>query len=88
MGIAQRHIRIPFIQKPRCKKIPNPLQMNTLAVGDWIHANRIQKNLTLGHLAEKMGIARALVRVWENGTEEPDKKQLEIMVKIFGIACH
>jgi transcriptional regulator with XRE-family HTH domain len=59
--------------------------MNTLAIGDWIQARRIEKNLTLGHLADKMGIARTLVRAWEEGTEEPDKKQSEILAKIFGI---
>ncbi len=47
--------------------------------------NGLRKNLTPGHLAEKMGIAATLVRAWEKGVEEPDKKQLEIMAKIFGI---
>ena len=86
MGIAQRHIRIPFTQKPRGQKPPNPLQVNILAIGGWIQAKRIEKNLTPGHLAERMAIARSLVRAWEEGTEGPDKKQLEIMAKIFGIS--
>ena len=84
MGIAQRHIRIPFLQKLRGQKSPNPLQTNALPIGDWIQAKRIEKNLTPGHLAEKMGIATALVRAWEKGAAEPDKTQLEIMAKIFG----
>jgi transcriptional regulator with XRE-family HTH domain len=59
--------------------------MNALAVSSWIQVRRIEKNMTLGHLAEKMGIARTLVRAWEEGTEKPDKKQLEIIAKIFRI---
>ena len=59
--------------------------MNILAIGYRIEARRIEKNLTPGHLAEKMGIATTLVRAWEEGVEEPDKKHLEIMAKIFGI---
>jgi DNA-binding transcriptional regulator YiaG len=84
LGIAQRHIRIPFHQKSRGQKHPNPLQMNELPISEWIQIKRIKKNLTPGHLAEKMGIASALVRAWEKGVEEPDKTQLEIMAKIFG----
>ncbi len=86
LGIAHRHIRIPFTQKLRARKYHNLLKMNMLTVGDWIQSRQTEKNLTLGHFAEKMGIARTLVRAWEEGTEEPDKKQLEIMAKIFGIA--
>jgi DNA-binding transcriptional regulator YiaG len=85
LGIAQRHIRIPFVQKSRGQKSPNPLQTNPLATGDWIQAQRIGKNLTLGHLAGKMGIATALVRAWESGATEPDKRQLEILTGIFGM---
>jgi transcriptional regulator with XRE-family HTH domain len=57
--------------------------MNPLGIGSLIQAKRIEKNMTLGQLAEKMGIARTLVRAWEEGTKEPDKKHLEIMSNIF-----
>jgi transcriptional regulator with XRE-family HTH domain len=59
--------------------------MKTLPIAYWIQARRIEKNMTLGHLAEKMGIARTLVRALEEGSKEPDQKHLEIMAKIFGI---
>jgi DNA-binding transcriptional regulator YiaG len=63
---------------------PNPLRRNILAIGDWIRAGRIEKNLFPGHLAKKMGIATTLVRAWEAGAEEPDPKHLEIMATILG----
>jgi DNA-binding transcriptional regulator YiaG len=84
LGIAQRHVCIPFIQKSKDQNPHNPLQTNILSTGAWIQAKRIEKNLTPGHLAEKMGIASALVRAWEKGAAEPEKTQLEILVGIFG----
>jgi len=36
----------------------------------------MEKNLSPGHLAAKMGIATALIRSWENGTSRPDNQQL------------
>ena len=45
----------------------------------------MEKNLTPGHLAAKMGIATALVRSWESGGSQPDSKQLQDLAKMFGV---
>jgi transcriptional regulator with XRE-family HTH domain len=58
---------------PRIKKL-----------ADWIQVKRQEKNFTPGHLAAKMGIASALVSSWEDGTAQPDKRQLEILANVLG----
>ena len=44
----------------------------------------MKKNLTPGHLAAKMGIATALVHSWEDGTTQPDNRQMEVLVNLLG----
>jgi ribosome-binding protein aMBF1 (putative translation factor) len=44
----------------------------------------MEKKLTPGHLALKMGIATALVRSWEDSTAEPDNRQLEVLASLLG----
>jgi ribosome-binding protein aMBF1 (putative translation factor) len=53
-------------------------------IGDIIQVKRMEKNLTPGHLAAKMGIATNLVRSWENGTSRPDNRQLEVLASLLG----
>jgi transcriptional regulator with XRE-family HTH domain len=52
-------------------------------IGDLIRVKRRERNLTRYHLAIKMGIATALVRSWENGTSQPDNRQLEFLAKFL-----
>jgi ribosome-binding protein aMBF1 (putative translation factor) len=84
LGIAQRQIHTEFSQKQGRKNRHNPLPINIETVGDWIKVKRIQKNLTSGHVAAKMGIAQSVVRSWERGASQPDKWQLEVLRDIFG----
>jgi transcriptional regulator with XRE-family HTH domain len=51
--------------------------VNTKTIADWIKVKRMEKNLTPHHLAAKMGIATSLVRSWEDGSSQPDCKQLQ-----------
>jgi ribosome-binding protein aMBF1 (putative translation factor) len=44
----------------------------------------MEKNLTPGHLAAKMGIATCLVHSWENGAVQPDNRQLEVLASLLG----
>jgi DNA-binding transcriptional regulator YiaG len=44
----------------------------------------MQKNLTPGHVAAKMGVATALARSWEDGTTQPDNRQLEVLANLLG----
>jgi DNA-binding transcriptional regulator YiaG len=52
-------------------------------VGDWICAGRAAHNLARHHVAEKMGIASALVAAWEKGAEQPSGRQVEILRELF-----
>ena len=84
LGIAQRQIRVEFSHILRKQKQDKPLPESIKTLGDWILVKRIEKNLTLGHLAAKMGIASVLVRSWEDGTHKPDSRQLEFLESFLG----
>ncbi|HXR46648.1 MAG TPA: helix-turn-helix transcriptional regulator [Candidatus Limnocylindrales bacterium] len=62
-----------------------PLPASIKTLGDLIHVKRMEKNLTSGHLAAKMGITAILVRSWEDGTKRPDNRQLEVLVRLLGL---
>jgi len=84
LGIAQRQVFIKFSQKTRKQNNAKPLPANIKTIGDWIQVKRVEKNLTPGHLAAKMGIATSLVRSWEDGTSQPDSRQLKVLTSLLG----
>jgi DNA-binding transcriptional regulator YiaG len=55
------------------------LSINIETIGDWLRAKRIEKNLTPGHMAVKMGNAQSLVRSWECVAKEPNQQQLVVL---------
>jgi len=83
LGIAQRRIRINYaqtsIQQQRSKSLPASIK----TVGDWIQAKRMEKYLTPGHMAAKMGITTALIRSSEDGTGRPDNRQLKVLASLL-----
>jgi DNA-binding transcriptional regulator YiaG len=83
LGIAQRQIRIKFSHKLRKCQRSKPLPTSIQTLGDWIQVKRQEKKLTPSHVAAKMGIATALVCSWENGTTQPDDRQLEILANLL-----
>jgi ribosome-binding protein aMBF1 (putative translation factor) len=87
LGIAQRTIRVSrsYIstnRKPR-KSLPKSVQ----TLGDLIQIKRYEKRFTLWRLAQKMGIATATVRAWENGNIELDFQEIRLLMKYldFGV---
>ena len=84
LGIAQRQIRIKFSHKLRKLNHAKPLPESIKTVAEWIQVKRQEQNLTHSHLAVKMGIATALVRSWEDGTIQPDNRQLEVLANLLG----
>jgi ribosome-binding protein aMBF1 (putative translation factor) len=84
LGIAQRTITTKYAAKSKSQTRLKPLVENAKTVGDWIKAQREQKNLNPGNVASKMGIAQALVLAWENNTSEPDKQQWAGLARTFG----
>jgi ribosome-binding protein aMBF1 (putative translation factor) len=85
LGIAQRQVSIKFSPKTRKQKNAKPLPASIKTIGDLIQVKRMEKNLTPGHLAAKMGIATALVRSWEDGTGQPDNRQLKVLAGLLGV---
>ena len=62
LGIAQRQIRLKYAQNSRKQQRSKPLPASIQTLGDLIQVKRMEKNLSPGHLAAKMGIATALIR--------------------------
>jgi DNA-binding transcriptional regulator YiaG len=79
LAFAQRQIRIKYVQKLRKQQRSKSLPVSIKTVGDWIQVKRQEKNLSPCHLAAKMGVATALICSWENGTAQPDNRQLELI---------
>ena len=85
LGIAQRSISVKYAQNSRNRNQAKPLSVNIKTIADWIKVKRMEKNLTPHHLAAKMGIATALVRSWEDGSSQPDSKQLQDLANNLGL---
>jgi DNA-binding transcriptional regulator YiaG len=83
VGIAQCTNRIKFAPDTRFKRFQKPLPASIKTLSDWIRNQRTEKNLTCGHLAEKMGIAAAMVRSWEDGISQPGERQMDFLKKYF-----
>jgi len=75
---------VKFTHKMKKQKQDISLPDSIKTIGDWIRVKRIEKNLTSGHVALKMGIASALVCSWEDGTSQPNSRQLEILANLLG----
>jgi ribosome-binding protein aMBF1 (putative translation factor) len=84
LGIAQRQIRIKYAQNSRKQQRSKLLPASIQTIGYWIQVKRMEKNLTPGHVAAKMGIATALIRSWEDGTIQPENRQLEVLANLLG----
>ncbi|HTR41807.1 MAG TPA: helix-turn-helix transcriptional regulator, partial [Pseudomonadales bacterium] len=87
LGIAQRSIRIKFRPKTRKQNTTKPLPTSIKTLGDLIQVKRVERNLTPGYLAARMGIAANLVSSWEDGSRRPDDRQLEILASLLGICA-
>jgi ribosome-binding protein aMBF1 (putative translation factor) len=87
LGIAQRQISTKFRSKTRKRNNAKPMPASIKTLGDLIQVKRVERNLTPGHLAAKMGIATRLVRSWEDGTSQPDNRQLEILASLLGFGA-
>ena len=82
LGIAQRQIRVKTTANLGNHKRANALKLNIKTAGDWLKVKRLEKNLTLGHIAAKMGVATSLVCAWEK-TQQPDNQQLELLASVL-----
>jgi DNA-binding transcriptional regulator YiaG len=84
LGIAQRTVRVKYTANRGNQKRAKALELNMRTVGDWLKVKRLEKNLTRGHAAAKMGIATSLVCSWESSTQLPDSNQLKILTAVLG----
>ena len=47
---------------------------------------RYNQDLSLGEIAEEMGVSRQAVSKWENGTADPSTSNLLKLAKLFGLS--
>ena len=84
LGIAGRQIQVVYPCNLGCQKQPNVLALNVKTAGDWLKVKRLEKNLTPGQVAAKMGIAASLVCDWESCSRVPDIHQLKVLASVLG----
>ena len=84
MGIAQHSIQVKYPANLGNQKRANALKTNMKSAGDWLKVKRLEKNLTPGRVAAKMGIATSLVCSWESSSRHPDSQQLKSLAQILG----
>ena len=84
MGIAQRQAFIKFPAILGNQKRANLLKLNIKTAGDWLKVKRMEKNLTPGHVAAKMGIATTMICSWESDSRRPDGQQWNRLAQILG----
>jgi len=51
-----------------------------------IRSLRTKKRLSQQALADKLGVARSTVAMWEKGSSEPDNRKLKILADIFNVS--
>ena len=83
LGIAQRRICVPYVQKALNLNQSKPLPASIKTRGDWIQVKRHEKNLSPYYLAAKMGIPRALILAWESNMRQPDDPQSQQLIRIL-----
>ena len=83
MGIAQRQVRVNHPINSGNQERANALKVNLKTAGDWLKVKRLEKNLTPGQVAAKMGIATSLVCAWEGNTQQPDNHQLKVLASVL-----
>lgn len=47
---------------------------------------RLEKGLGQVKLAEKLGVSKGIISLWENGLREPNMSSLIILAKFFGVS--
>ena len=47
---------------------------------------RIEKGLGQVELAEKLGVSKGIISLWENGLREPNMSSLITLAKYFGVS--
>lgn len=87
MGIAQRTICVKFKGNQANQKRADALRESIKTGGDWLKVKRLERNLTPGCVADKMGIAAAIVLAWENNERMPDHQQQGKLAEILDISA-
>ena len=83
MGIAQRQVHVDYPIDSGNQKRAKVLKLNIKTAGDWLKVKRLEKNLTPGRVAAKMGIAAFMVCSWESNNQRPDNLQLKVLASVL-----
>lgn len=51
-----------------------------------LRAARVNANMTLADVANKMGVAKQTISNWENGKSEPKISQMEELSKLYSLS--
>lgn len=62
--------------------------MGNVALGITIKTMRLSRNLSQQDLADKVGVSRSAVGMWENGEREPNLDTLESLANVFNVPLY
>ena len=59
--------------------------MGNVALGIAIKTMRMSRRLSQNELAERIGVSRSAVSMWENGEREPNFDMIEALADVFNV---
>ena len=85
LGISQRTLRATFhgIPRPRNPRKLIPQEPKTMA--DWLHWKRIEADLSLAELAEKLALSDRTLRAWERGKLVPTEAEWRALATVLAL---
>ena len=83
LGIAQRSVVVVF-DCPSQRFSPRKLiPVNVKNLGDHLHLQRIEANLTQTEVAQKLGVSTRAVRKWEHGNVCPTEDHWQALTHLL-----
>lgn len=62
--------------------------MRSIALGDTIKTMRLSRDLSQQDLAEKIGVSRSAIGMWERGVREPNLDTIEALADVFNVPLY
>jgi ribosome-binding protein aMBF1 (putative translation factor) len=80
------HTSRRHIPAKRCPRKAFPLTVKTL--GDQIHIKRLEKGYLAKELAEKLGVVKSMIGLWERDEALPNEQQWQLLESLLGLDPH
>jgi ribosome-binding protein aMBF1 (putative translation factor) len=86
LGITQRTIRASRSHIPSNRRAWKAFPTTLKTLGDCIKAKRFEKGLLQRELAEKLGVSKLRVKLWEHDQRVPNEAQRQALSDILSLS--